>query len=464
MVTTPRFQNPEQDPTNGRRLGPLDRFFHLSERGTNFRTELLAGLTTFSTLSYILVVNPNIMVHGGFDFGAMVTATAVVGAIFTVMMGLWTNYPLAMAPAMGINAMIAIQVCQIMRIPWQAALGFVFYAGVGFFILSVSGIRQIVIEAFPDSYKKIITSSIGFFIAYVGFQNGHLIVPSQAGISTLGDFTKAEPLVAFLGIVVTLAAVMRKVPGALILSILVITLLGFFLPGMQPHTTITPWPKQLISFPNSMSKVAFHVDFGYTWLHPGQSFLVISAILFGDLFSAMGCLFAVGRLAGLLDANGNLPKLKQALTADATAAMGGAMLGTNTPIIYIESAAGIEQGGRTGLVSIVVAICYLLALFLTPIISIVPSVATTPALTMIGIFMMQGMAELDLRDLAVAGTALVTTILVVLGSSADGIVLGFVVNVVLNILIGKREQLTLISYGLAAFFMAYYIFIGGPGH
>ncbi len=435
----------------------LDRFFHFRERGSNVRTEILAGLTTFSTLSYILVVNPMIMAQSGMDQGALITATAVVGAIFTVLMGLYTNYPLAMAPAMGINAMIAIQVCQQMKIPWPAAIGLVFYSGVIFFIVSVTGLRKMIIDSFPEAYKRIIAAGIGFFIAFLGLHNGGLLVASPAAMIGLGDFTQPRCLLAFFGIVITVAAIYRKVPGALILSIFVIALLGLFVPGDAPHSTITPWPDRLIDFPNSMGKVAGQLDLAYFWHHLNTCVPIILAILFGDLFSAVATLLAVGRLAKLTDEHGNLPKLGKALLADSTAAMGAAFLGTNTPIIYIESAAGAEQGGRTGLVSIVVAACYLLALFLTPIIAVIPPVATTPALVIIGIFAAQGLADVDLRDLIVAATAVVTILIMALGSSADGVAIGFIVCVLMSVLTGKARTLKPAAYVLLGIFLLHYM-------
>jgi AGZA family xanthine/uracil permease-like MFS transporter len=420
----------------------LDRFFHFHHRGSNVRTEVLAGLTTFSTLSYILIVNPMIMAQSGMDHGALITATAVVGAVFTILMGLWTNYPLAMAPAMGVNAMIAIQICQQMRIPWQAALGMVFYSGVLFFIISVTGLRKIVIESFPDAYKKIIAAGIGFFIAFLGLRNGGLLVGSPQALITMGDFSQPRCLLAFFGIILTVAAIFWRIPGALILSIFTITFLGLFIPDVAAHSTITPWPSRIFDLPNSMGKVFGQLDLVYFWHHLNQGVPIILAILFGDLFSAVATLLAVGRLAHLNDAHGNLPKLGQALMADSTAAMGAAILGTNTPVIYIESAAGVEQGGRTGLVSIVVATCYLLALFLTPLIAIIPAVATTPALVIIGIF---------------AATAVVTILIMALGSSANGVAIGFIVCILMTMLVGKARTLKPAAYVLLGIFVLHYI-------
>lgn len=435
----------------------LDRFFHFKSQGSNVRTEVLAGLTTFSTISYILIVNPMIMAQSGMDHGALITATAVVGAIFTILMGLWTNYPLAMAPAMGINAMLAIQVCKEMGVPWQAALGLVFYSGIVFFIVSVTGLRKMIIAAFPQSYKKIVAAGIGFFIAFLGLREGGLLVASPDALIGLGDLTKPLGMMAFIGIILTVVAIVWRVSGALILSICAMTLVGLFVPGSTPHSTITPWPDRAFDLPNSMSGLMFQLDLGYFWHHLGQCLPIVLAIFFGDIFSGVATLLAIGQMAHMTDKEGNLPKLDRALTADSTAAIGAAFLGTNTPIIYIESAAGVEQGGRTGMVSIVVAACYLLALFLTPIIAIIPPVATTPALVIIGIFAAQSLAEIDWRDLVVASTAVVTILLMALGSSADGLALGLVVCILMTILCGRHKTLKVGSYVLLAIFVVHYL-------
>jgi AGZA family xanthine/uracil permease-like MFS transporter len=435
----------------------LDSWFRFTDRGSTVRREVLAGLTTFSTLSYVLIVNPMILAASGMDFGALITVTAVVAAVFTVLMGLRTNYPLALAPAMGTNAYIAVQVCQGMHVPWAAALGLGFYSGILFFLISVTGLRQRIIESFPASFKKIIGSGIGFFIAYLGLKNAGLVVANPASIVGLGDLSSPTALLGFFGIIATLVLVYRGVPGALILSILALSVAGLFVPGPLPHQTITAWPHRILDWPNSMGPLALKLDLLYFWKHPSQSMPIVLALLFSDLFAAMAVLLAVGSRARLLDGNGNLPKLREALSADATAAIGGALLGGTTPIIYLESAAGVEQGGRTGLVSLVVAGCFLGALFMTPLIAIVPAVATAPSLVMIGIFMVEGIADLDLRDLSVAATALVTILLMVLASASDGLAIGLIVNVLLLAAVGRGASVKPFAYVLAALFLLHYL-------
>lgn len=437
--------------------GRLDQWFGFTARGSTVRREVLAGLTTFSTLSYILIVNPMILAASGMDFGALITVTAVVAAIFTVLMGLRTNYPLALAPAMGTNAYIAVQVCQGMHIPWPAALGLGFYSGILFFLISVTGLRQKIIEAFPTSFKRIIGSGIGFFIAYLGLKNAGLIVANPASIVGLGDFSSPTAILGFFGIIATLVLVYRKVPGALILSILGLSVVGLFVPGPLAQQHITAWPHRIVDWPNSMAPLAFKLDLAYFWLHPSQSMPIVLALLFSDLFAAMAVLIAVGTRAHLVDENGDLPKLREALSADATAAFGGAILGGTTPVIYLESAAGVEQGGRTGLVSVVIGLCFLAALFVTPLIAVVPAVATAPSLVMIGIFMVEGLADIDLRELSVAATALVTILLMVLGSASDGLAIGLIVNVLLLAAVGRGATVKPFAYVLAGLFLLHYL-------
>jgi AGZA family xanthine/uracil permease-like MFS transporter len=435
----------------------LDRLFHFTQRGSTMPREILAGLTTFSTMSYVLAVNPLILSTAGMDRGALITSTAVIAAIFSIVMGLRTNYPLAMAPGMGVNAYIAVQVCQGMHIPWQAALGMVFYTGVLFMVISLTGIRQKIIEAFPPSFKRIVGAGIGMFIAFLGLKNGGIFVATPGSIIGLGDMTSATVLLGLGGIILTIVLVARKVPGALILSILIATVAGLFLPGPGGHGHITGMPAHLFSMPNSIMPVAFKLDLRYPFQHPTQSIPIILALLFTDIFSAMAVLFGVGARAGLTDADGNLPRLKQALSADAAAASGGALLGSTTAIIYLESAAGVEQGGRTGLVSISAAVCFLLALFVTPLIAIVPAVATTSALVMIGIFMMQSLGELDMKDITVASTTVVTLLLMTLSSASDGLALGFIVQVALLSATGRIRTIKPVAWGLVVLFLLHYL-------
>jgi AGZA family xanthine/uracil permease-like MFS transporter len=435
----------------------LDRSFQISERGSSVRTELFAGLTTFTTMSYVLVVNPLVLSGAGMDRGALITATAVVAALFCAVMGLRTNYPLAMAPGMGTNVYIAVQVCQGMHIPWPAALGLVFYSGILFLLVSITGLRRSIIGAFPDYFKKAAGAGIGLFIAFVGLKNAGIVAANPKSIIGLGRISSATALLAMAGIIAAIALVRRKVPGALMWSILMVTVIGIFLPGEVGHLRITPIPTHIFSWPNSIASVAFKLDLVWFWHHLAESIPIVLALFFTDIFSAMAVLFAIGERAHLNDANGNLPKLREALSADALSASGAAVLGSSTAIIYLESGAGVEQGGRTGLVSLTVGAGFLLSLLFTPVIFIIPTVATTPALVVIGAFMLQGLADIDLRSPLIGATTLLTVLLMTMTSISDGLALGFIISVGVTALSSNARAIKPIAWVLVVLFLLHYL-------
>jgi AGZA family xanthine/uracil permease-like MFS transporter len=459
MTTLPRNTIGTEKAAAGSRrfLFWLDNRFQYSSRGSNFKTEIIAGIATFSTMSYVLVVNPLVMSGTGMDRGALITSTAIISALFCVVMGLWTNYPLAMAPGLGSIVYVSVQVCQTMHIPWQAALGLVFYAGVLFLLVSVTGLRQSIMNAFPSTFKKTISAGIGLFLAFVGLRSAGILVASPRSLVGLGHLSSPPALLALFGIVVVFILVARRVPGALIWAILLVTVIGLFVPvgPGQPH--ITEWPHPLISQPNSMAPIAFKLDLVWFWSHLGEGIPIVLALLFMDLFSAMAVLFAIGQRANLNDAEGNLPKLRQALEADSLAACGAAVLGSTTAIIYLESAAGVEQGGRTGLASLSAAGCFLLALVFTPIIFVIPSIATTPALVAIGAFMLQGLSDLDLREPLVASTVLITALLMALTSISDGMAIGFLINLAVLAFTGSVKAIKPMAWALAALFLFHFL-------
>ncbi len=436
----------------------LERWFQLAAHGTNVRREIVGGLTTFAAMAYILAVNPGILSEAGIDKGALITATALASAIMTVVMALATNYPIALAPGMGLNAFFTFGICLGAKIPWPAALGIVFYSGVVFFVLSVTGIRRKIISAIPHELKLAITCGIGLFIAFIGLKNGGVIVASPPTLVSLGNFREAGPLMVLFGIVLAAVLVWRKVPGAIVITVIALTGIGFLLRGPDGKA-LTSVPTAVVSMPASLAPTFLKLDLGYFWQHWKECLPLMLALLFVDLFDNMGTLIGVCQRAGLLDADGNLPKIGRALTADATAAMVGSTLGTSTVTSYIESAAGVEAGGRTGLTAITTAFCFLGALFLTPLIAVIPSVATAPALVIVGVFMMQSVAELDLRDFSKAVPAVITMLAMPLTFSiAEGIALGFVVYVSFNLLTGRARQVTPLAYVLAALFLAHLIF------
>lgn len=439
----------------------LQRIFDLDGHGTTVRREMVAGLTTFAAMAYILVVNPGILSASGMDKGAVITATALASALMTALMAMMTNYPIALAPGMGINAFFAFTVCGAMKIPWQAALGLVFYSGAIFFVLSVTGIRRKLIEAIPRELKLAITCGIGLFIAFIGLKGGGVVVANPATFVALGNFKEPGPLLVLGGLILTAVMVWRKIPGAIILGVLVLTVAGMFVRTTAPDGStapVTPMPAGVAGLPASLGPTFFQLDFGYFWANWRTCVPVVLALLFVDLFDNMGTLIGVCQRAGLLDAQGNLPRIGRALTADATAAMVGATLGTSTVTSYIESAAGVESGGRTGLAALATSACFLLAMFFHPLIAVVPAVATAPALVVVGIFMMQSVAELDLRDFANAVPAVVIMLVMPLSFSiAEGIALGFVVYVGLMAGCGRGREVTPLAWVLGLLFLLHLI-------
>ena len=406
-----------------------EHYFRLRENGTDTRREVLAGLTTFAAMAYILAVNPAILSITGMDKGALITATALAAALTTAAMALATNYPVALAPGMGLNAFFAFTMCGALKVPWQGALGLVFWEGVVFLLLTLTGVRQKIVEAIPASLKTAIGCGIGLFIAFIGLQNGGVIVAHPETLVTLGDLSRPGPLLVLGGIALTAVLIVRRVPGAIILSVMVLAVAGLLFPGPVmadgTATTLTVAPKGILSAPASLLPTFLRLDLTYLFEHFAQALPLLLTLLFVDLFDNMGTLLAVCKRAGLLDAQGNLPRIGRALAADACAAMVGACLGTSTTTSYIESAAGVEEGGRTGLTGLVVAGCFLVAIFFHPVITAVPKFATAPALVIVGVLMMQNILEIDFKDFVVAVPSVLTLLVMPLSFSiSEGIAVG----------------------------------------
>jgi adenine/guanine/hypoxanthine permease len=435
----------------------VERLFALRINRTTVLRETVAGLTTFAAMAYILAVNPSILSATGMDKGALITATAIASAVMTIIMALATNYPIALAPGMGLNAFFAFTICGAKGVPWPAALGLVFYSGLIFLALSVSGLRQKIVEAIPLDLKLAITAGIGFFIAFIGLKNGGVVVANPATFVSLGDLSKPGPLLVVVGIILTAILVTRRVPGAIVINIGILTIAGLFI--LDSHgKSLTAWPESFLNFPASLEPTLFKLDLGYFWRHPFETLPLLLALLFVDLFDNMGTLIGVSKRAGLLDEQGNLPKVGRAFMADACAAMFGSCLGTSTVTSYIESAAGVEAGGRTGLTVIVTAICFLLALFLTPLILVIPALATAPALVIVGAFMLQGLSELNLRDFAKAAPAFVTIVTMPLAFSiSEGLAFGLLTYVGIQLGNGEGAKLSWVTYALAGLFLLHFV-------
>ncbi|MFL6514967.1 MAG: NCS2 family permease [Chthoniobacterales bacterium] len=435
----------------------LDRVFKLKARNTNVRTEITAGLTTFAAMAYILAVNPQILSTTGMDFGAVVTATALASAIMTIAFAWLTNWPIALAPGMGLNAFFAFTICGAMKVPWPAALALVFCSGLGFLLLTVTGARQRIIDAIPQHLKIAIACGIGLFIAFIGLQKGGVIVSSPATLLTAGKLGEPRVLMVLAGILVTAVLHQRRVKGAIVLSVLLLTLIGIFVPAADGQR-LTQLPARLVAAPASLAPTFLAFDFRYVISHATQMLPLVLAFLFVDLFDNMGTLIGVCSRLGLMDDKGRLPGIGRALKADAAAAMVGASLGTSTVTSYIESAAGAEEGGRTGLTAIVVAICFLAALTLHPLLHAIPAEATAPALVVVGILMMQGLGKLDLQDFVHAVPCVLTVILMPLTFSiSEGLAIGFVAYVTLMVGSGRARQLSVTAWVLAAIFLLHLV-------
>ena len=437
----------------------LERVFALSSHRTTPAREFQAGLTTFAAMAYILAVNPSILADAGMDRAALVTVTALSAAAATALMALLTNIPLALAPGMGVNSFFAYTICLGAGVPWQQALGMVFVNGCIFLALSLTGVRERIIHAIPYSLKLAITSGIGLFIAFVGLRNGGIIVASQATFVTHGDFTSGPAALCLAGLALTFVLVARRVPGAIVLGIAITTLAGLVVPN-GAGGTVTAWPASLVSAPASPAPVLLQLDLSFLTSGPAffKALPLILTLLLVDMFDNIGTLIGVAKRAGLLDADGTLARAGRVLVADSLAAILSALLGTSTVVSYIESASGVEAGGRTGLTTLTTAACFLLALVLTPLFLAVPAAATAPALVVVGVFMLQSAAEIDMRDFGVAAPAAITLLAIPLTFSiAEGIGLGLLAAVVVAIGTGRARGLPLFTYLIAlVFFLQFF--------
>ena len=432
----------------------LQRLFQLDRNRTTPAREFQAGLTTFAAMAYILAVNPAILANAGMDKGALVTVTALTAALATAIMALLTNYPIALAPGMGINAFFTFTIVLGKGLPWSEALGMVFVNGLIFLALSLTGIREKIIAAIPHALKIAVTCGIGLFIAFIGLKNGGVIVANPATFVGAGDFASGPVALCLAGVFLTIILVARGVPGAIVISIAVITLVGLFVPAAG-GTKVTQLPSALIAAPHSPAPVFLKLTFNFlaSWTAFTVALPLILTLLLVDMFDNIGTLIGVTKRAGLLAADGTLPKAGRALLADSLATIASALFGTSTVVSYIESASGVEAGGRTGLTSLTTAGFFLLALFFTPLILIVPAAATAPALVVVGIFMMQSVIEIDMIDFKIAAPAVLTIFAIPLTFSiAEGIGLGLIAAAVLAIGLGKPKTLTTLGYFIAGIF------------
>ena len=429
----------------------LKKLFGYDPTKTTVRTELLAGLTTFLTMSYILAVNPAMFSQlDGMSAGAVFTATALAAIIGTVAMALLAKMPFGLAPGMGLNAFFVYTVGMGMGYSWQFALTAVFIEGLIFIVLTLSNLREAIVNAIPASLKNAIGAGIGLFIAFIGLQNAGIVVNNDATLVSLGDITSGSALLGLIGLVVTGVLVIKDVRGGLLIGILVTTIIGIPM-GLTEYNGV-------VSMPHSISDI--FCQFEWDHVLSLDMVVVVFTFLFIDMFDTIGTLVGVCTKANIIGADGRIPRIKEAFMADSIATTVGACLGTSTTTTYVESASGVAQGGRTGLTAFAVAACFAIALFFSPIFLAIPAAATAPVLVIVGLFMMSPIKNIPFDDYAESIPAFVTIIMMpMVYSISDGILMGMISYVILNALCGNFKRITPAMYILAVLFILKYIFI-----
>lgn len=440
----------------------MEKLFKLKANGTTVRTEIIAGLTTFFTMAYIIFVNPSILGSqspAAMPDTAVATATCLAAALGTWLIGWLSNYPLAQAPGLGLNAVFSYTLCGTLGLSYQASLAAVFIAGIVFIILTVTGARKAVVNAIPKSLKKAISAGIGFFIALIGFVNSGLVSAGSGTIVGMGSLAEPTTLLAVFGLILTIVLLIKKVPGALIISIIGTSIVGcvlqFALGIPMGLTAPTSWAPSL----DFSLFGTFISGFGELFTAPIASLIsVMVTLILVDMFDTIGTLLAAGDKAGYLDENGDMPKIERAMLADAVATSAGAVLGTSTVTTYVESTSGISAGGKTGLTSTVTGFCFVLAMFLSPLLGLVPSAATAPALIAVGVMMVGSLKDIDWKDLSIA----IPSFLTVAGmpffySITDGLGIGFISYVVIKLATKKFKEIHPLMYVVVALFILKYV-------
>ena len=431
----------------------LEKIFKISENNSSVRVELLAGLTTFLAMSYIIIVNPSILGDTGMDKDAVFVATCIASAFGCILMGLVANYPIALAPGMGLNAYFTYTVCLNMKIPWQVALAAVCVSGLVFVIFSLTGVRKAIIDGIPQSLKFAIVAGIGLFLTLIGMESANIVVDHPKTLLTLGNIKSPAVLLSLLGFFIIVALDRLRVRGAIIISILTITVLAiiFHVGDSQFHGIVGEIP--------SLAPTFMQMDFKN--LFTAELLSVIFVFFLVDLFDSTGTMIGVAHRAGLLDKQGNLPHLNRALLADSTAIVAGSALGTSSVTAYVESAAGAAAGGKTGLTAIVVGVLFLFALWFSPLVKSVPAIATAPALIFVGILMMKSCLEIDWNDLTEAAPAFFTIAFMPFTYSiANGIAMGFISYAVVKALCNKAREVPVMVWIVSALWVAKFWYFG----
>jgi len=432
-------------------MSPVDKFFKLTEHGSNVRTEVVAGITTFLTMAYIIFVNPAILGDAGVPKDAVFVATCLAAALGTVIMGLYANYPIGMAPGMGLNAYFAYAVVLGMGVPWQSALGAVFISGCLFILVSVFKVRELIVNGIPHSLRVAITVGLGLFLALIAMKSAGLVVASPETLVRVGDMHKPQTIMAVFGFLLIVTLDRLRVPGALLIGIVVVTIMSFFFGGNTFHG--------FMSLPPSLAPTFFQFD-----LKGAASlglFNVVLVFFLVELFDATGTLMGVASRGGLL-VDGKMKRLNKALLADSCAIVAGSVLGTSSTTAYLESAAGVQAGGRTGLTALVVALLFLAALFFAPIAGVVPAYATAPALLFVACLMLRDLVDVDWSDTTESVPAAITALVIPFTYSiAHGIAFGFITYAGLKLLTGQARQVKPVVWVIAALFLFKYTYITG---
>ena len=428
----------------------LQKLFGFDPSKNKIKTEILAGITTFLTMSYILAVNPNMFAICGMPADSVFTATALSAIIGTLVMAFWAKLPFGLAPGMGLNAFFVFSVCLGMGHSWQFALTAILIEGIIFVILTLTNLREAIVNAIPVTLKNAIGAGIGLFIAFIGLQNAGLVVNNDATLVALGDITQGSALLAIIGIIITGILVIKNVPGGLLLGILITTLVGIPM-GLTTYNGV-------VSMPSSLDPIFMKFQWGDVLSM--DMLVIVFTFLFVDMFDTIGTLVGVATKANMMQPDGKIPKIKQAFMADAIATLAGACMGASTTTTYVESASGVAQGGRTGLTAFSIAVCFSISLLFSPIFLAIPAAATAPVLILVGLFMMSPIKLIDFDRFSESIPAFICVIMMPLTYSiSDGILLGMISYVILNMLSGRFKKITPAMYILAILFILKYIYI-----
>ena len=426
----------------------LEKLFGFNPKETTIRTEIMAGITTFLTMAYILAVNPSILGETGMDKGALFTTTVLMSALPTIFMALYAKLPLALAPGMGLNAFFAYTVCLIMGYSWQFALTAVFLEGLAFILLTITNLREKIVEVIPPALKTAISAGIGLYIAFIGLKNAEVIVDNPATLVSLGKLTSGSGLLGIIGIGLTSILLVRNIKGALLIGILATTIIGIPM-GITNLDGV-------FSIPPSIEPI--FMKFEWNNIFTAEMATIVFTLLFVDLFDCIGTVIGVTTRANMIDEDGKIPNLKKVFMVDSLSTAAGAAMGTSTVAVYVESAAGVNEGGRSGLTAFVTGACFLLALFFAPFFLAIPAAATAPVLVLVGLMMMSNIWKIDFFDYKESIPAFICMIFMPLAYSiSDGILLGHLSYVIINLLSGNRKSLTTGMYILAAIFLLKFI-------